>query len=48
MTVRELIEELKKYPKSTTIVSDDGTGWVSKDVYVEYDKDENTLGIYAK
>jgi len=48
MTVRELIEELKKYPKSTTIVSDDGTGWASEDIYIEYDKRENTLGIYAK
>lgn len=48
MTVKELIEELKKYPKSTTIVSDDGTGWASKDIYFEYDEDENKLGIYAK
>lgn len=48
MTVKELIEELKKYPKSTTIVSDDGTGWVSKEIYLDYDKSENQLGIYAK
>ena len=48
MTVRELIEELKKYPKSTTIMSDDGTGWASKEIYLDYDKSENTLGIYAK
>jgi hypothetical protein len=48
MTVKELIEELRKVPKSTKVVSDDGTGWVSENIYIEYDKGEKQIGIYAK
>lgn len=48
MTVKELIKELQKVPKSTKIVSDDGTGWVSENIYLEYDEDSKQIGIYAK
>ena len=48
MTVKELIEELRKVPKSTKVISDDGTGWVSENIFIEYDKDEKQIGIYAK
>ena len=47
MTVRELLKELKQVPKNATIVSDDGTGWASKNVWVEYDEEENTFAIFA-
>lgn len=48
MTVKELIEELRKVPKSTKVVSDDGSGWTSENVYIEYDKEEKQIGIYAQ
>lgn len=48
MTVKELMEELRKVPKSTKVVSDDGTGWVSENIYIEYDKYNKQIGIYAK
>ena len=48
MTVKELIEELRKVPKSTKVVSDDGSGWASENVYIEYDKEEKQIGIYAR
>ena len=47
MTVRELMKELKNIPKNATIISDDGTGWASKNVWVEYDEEENTFTISA-
>lgn len=47
MTVRELLKELKDVPKDAIIISDDGTGWASKNVWVEYDKYENTFAIFA-
>ena len=47
MTIRELIEELQKYPQDTKVATDDGTGWVAFDVYLEYDKSLNQIGIYA-
>ena len=47
MTVRELLKELKNVPKNAIIISDDGTGWVSKNVWVEYDEEENTFAVFA-
>ena len=47
MTVKELLKELKQVPKNATIMSDDGTGWASKNVWVEYDEEENILMIFA-
>lgn len=47
MTVRELLKELKQVPKNATIISDDGTGWTSKNVWVEYDEEENTFAVFA-
>ncbi len=47
MKVKELLKELKQVPKNATIISDDGNGWASKNVWVEYDKEENTLAIFA-
>jgi len=47
MTVRELLKELKKVPKNAKVMSDDGTGWASSNVWVEYDEEENTFAVFA-
>lgn len=47
MTVRELIKELQKYPKDTKVATDDGTGYVAFDVYLDYDESLKQIGIYA-
>lgn len=48
MTVRELLKELKDVPENAIIISDDGTGWASDNVWVEYDKYENTFAVFAR
>lgn len=48
MTVKELIKELKKLPQDARVVSDDGTGWVGYGVYLDYTKEYNQVGIYAR
>lgn len=53
MTVKELrkiLEEVEKTHPNAVINSDDGTGWASDAVYIDYsmlDDDEPTLGIFA-
>ena len=47
MTIRELIKELQKYPKDTKVATDDETGYVAFDVYLDYDKSLKRIGIYA-
>lgn len=47
MTIRELIKELQKYPKDTKVTTDDGTGYVAFDIYLDYDKSLKQIGIYA-
>ncbi len=47
MTVRELIEELQKYPQDLKVATDDGTGYVAFDVYIDYDESLKHIGIYA-
>ena len=47
MTIRELIKELQKYPKDTKVATDDGTGYVAFDIYLDYDKSLKQIGIYA-
>lgn len=48
MTIKQLIRELRNYPLDTTVVSDDGTGWVGDDIYLQYDEEYQQLGIYAR
>ena len=47
MTVRELLKELKEVPKNAKVMSDDGSGWASSNVWVEYDEEENILFVFA-
>jgi hypothetical protein len=47
MTVKELIEELEKYPPTTTVLARDPQGEAYTDVYLSYDYVDETLGIYA-
>ncbi len=47
MTIKQLIRELRNYPLDTTVVSDDGTGWVGDNIYLQYDEEYQQLGIYA-
>ncbi len=47
MTVRELLKELRNVPKNAKVISDDGTGWVSSNVWVEYNDEENTFAVFA-
>lgn len=48
MRVKDLIDELKKLPKDTEVLADDGTGWVNEDVYLDYDKRERRVIIAAR
>ena len=47
MRVKDLIDELKKLPKDTEVLADDGNGWASEDVYLDYDKREHRVIIAA-
>lgn len=51
MKVKDLIKQLQELPteaKNATVETDDGTGWATDDVYLVYDRDDKTLGIYGK
>ena len=48
MTITQLIKELSKFPPSTIVLSDDGTGWSAHGIYLDYDEEEKTIGIYAE
>ncbi len=48
MTVGELLKELEQVPENAIIISDDGTGWASENVWVEYDKYANIFAIFAR
>lgn len=49
ITVKDLINILKNFPKNAIIVSDDGTGWVAKvrEQDVTYDKEFHQVSIFA-
>ena len=47
MTIKELIDKLQQLPDDTKVLADNGYGYAYGDVYLYYNAQNETVGIYA-